>query len=97
MRLTTTISLILLLMIAKIKWAVACMGNVSVLEWTEPFDRNQTAFNHLHILIHVPIASKKAWSSDAQHVTPKSVNWDSENISNMVRDFFDPKSEKQDS
>ena len=27
----------------------------------EHFDRNQTAFNHLHILIRVPTASKRAW------------------------------------
>ena len=60
-------------------------------------DRNQTAFNHLHILIHALMASKEAWEPVVQHATPKSVNKDLENVSNMVREFFDPKSEKHDS
>ena len=60
-------------------------------------DRNQTAFSHLHILIHAPLASEEAWESAVQHATPKSVNMDLENVSNMVREFFDPKSEKHDS
>ena len=56
--------------------------------------------NCLHsssFLVHIPMASKEAWGSVAQHVTPKSVNWDLEKVSSVVRQFYDPKHEKQDS
>ena len=61
------------------------------------WDCNQTAFNHLHILIQISMASKEAWGSFAQHATPKSNSWDLEKLSNIAREFFDPKREKQDS
>ena len=37
------------------------------------------------------MAFEEAWGPVAQHVTPKSVNWDLEKVSKTVREFFDPK------